>query len=352
MANNSYISSSARDSDPRAARIRYIHFFFSHDPVFFFFFFPPFNISAYYNPITSETPRNSYVVIRVISPIVMATTVRSLHTREPSITRLECDVNPNFTFPALPHARSQSLLPGAPPSFPAFPPRRGSVPLNNVAALASATLTTARPKSSSSNSLLSNGSKSAGAVSFEASGLPGPISPGEPEVGDAKGPLIPHHAGGVKSGARVLGAGITPTILNASLSTKAKVGPVPEGKAHHRGLSDLLGGPIVLEPKKEDISPAIAENVGPKRAPPPPGATRRGHAHRRSGAISSGDVWSLLSQSAPNLALACTGESGGQGTASGKVEASLPKPIASAGSSPLLSWSAPVSPGFNGISRL
>ena len=199
--------------------------------------------------------------------------------------------------------------------------------------------------------MLSNGSKSPGAVSVESSGFPSPVSPGELEVESARGSLIPHYAGGVKSGARILGAGITPTIVNASLSTNAKVGPVPEGKTNPRGLSDLLGGPITLEPKKEDISPAIAENVAPKRAPPPPGATRRGHAHRRSGAISSGDVWSLLSQSAPNLALGCTGESGGQGTASGKVEAS-PKPIASEGSSPLLSWSAPVSPGFNGISRL
>ncbi|CUS10340.1 unnamed protein product [Tuber aestivum] len=280
----------------------------------------------------------------------MATIVRPSQTREPSITRLECDVNLNFTFPAIPHARSQSLLPGAPPSFPAFPPRRGSVPLNDVAGLASATLATARPKSSSSNSLLSNGSKSAGAISFEAGGLPSPISPGQADVGNVEGSLAPHYAGGIRPGARILGVGVTPTIVNASLSTK--VGPVPEGKGHHRGLSDLLGGPITLEPKKEDIAPAIAEKVAPKRAPPPPGATRRGHAHRRSGAISSGDVWSLLSQSAPNLALACTGESGGHGTTSGNAEASSPKPIASAGNSPLLSWSAPVSPGFNGPSSL
>ncbi|KAG0635895.1 hypothetical protein HOY80DRAFT_1055915 [Tuber brumale] len=282
----------------------------------------------------------------------MATTVGPSQTREPSITRLECDVNPNFTFPALPHARSQSLRPGTLPSFPVFPPRRGSVPLNDVAGLASATLTAARPKSSSSNSLLSNGSKSAGAVSFEAGGLPSPVSPGQPDVGSTRGLVKPHYAGGIKPGARVLGVGITPTVLNASLSTNVKVGPVPEGKAHHRGLGDLLGGPITLEPKKEDIVSCIAEKVAPKRAPPPPGATRRGHAHRRSGAISSGDVWSLLSQSAPNLALACTGESGDHGTTSEKTEASPPKPIASAGSSPVLSWSAPVSPGFNGSSSL
>jgi hypothetical protein len=155
-----------------------------------------------------------------------------------------------------------------------------------------------------------------------------------------------YYPGGIKPGARALGVDTTPTILNASLNTKVTVSPVPElaeARRHDLNVNDMLG--VALEPREDDTvsaTPTVTEKVALKRAPPPPGGARRGHAHRRSGAISSGDVWSVLSQSAPNLPLTCTGGKGGQSTES------LPQPISSAGSSPLLSWSAPVSPGFNG----
>lgn len=96
--------------------------------------------------------------------------------------------------------------------------------------------------------------------------------------------------------------------------------------------------------RKEDLIQVPGERARPF-VPLPPSGVRRGHAHRRSGAISSGDVWSLLSQSAPSLPLACTGGAGNQ---SGAVDASA-QPKGSAGSSPLLSKSAPVSPGFTGM---
>lgn len=101
--------------------------------------------------------------------------------------------------------------------------------------------------------------------------------------------------------------------------------------------------------KKEDhiqVPGTLTERARPF-VPLPPSGVRRGHAHRRSGAISSGDVWSLLSQSAPNLPLGCTGGAGNQ---SG-VDASA-QPKGNAGSSPLLSKSAPVSPGFTAPSPL
>lgn len=263
----------------------------------------------------------------------MATTVRSLHSRDPSITRLECDVNPNFTFPAQPHARSQSLLPGANTVYQ-FPPRRGSVPLNNVTGLVAASVDASRPKSSSDSP-----------VSSEATAA-GPLSLASPSEADTRRlQTAYHYPGGIKLSARAPGVGTTPAVLNVSLNSKTTVASLSEPmKVHRRELSDSLGDHTTLEPRREDVvPPVVAEKATSTRsAPPPPGGARRGHAHRRSGAISSGDVWGLLSQSAPNLPLACTGGNGGQ------VTDASPQPISSAGSSPVLSWSAPVSPGFNG----
>lgn len=242
----------------------------------------------------------------------MATIAHASHTRELSVTRLECDINPNFSFPVQGHTRSQSLLPpsafGFPPSNSpinpfTYPPRRGSVPPSSGGPLASASVNTNRPKSSSASSSLSSK----------------PLSEGSP------------YHGGIRAGSRTIANGATPTIVNASVARGS----------HQRSGSEMIGGPPFVAAKKEDAPVSIIERVVVRPiVPTPPSGVRRGHAHRRSGAISSGDVWSLLSQSAPSLPLACVGSQG-------VVDAGL-QPKGSAGTSPVLSLSAPVSPGFVG----
>lgn len=238
----------------------------------------------------------------------MATTAHASHTREPSITRLECDINPNFSFPVPGHTRSQSLLPlsafGFPPSSSpilpfSYPPRRGSVPPSSGGPLASASVNTNRPKSSSASISLSSKPSSAEA---------------------------PYYPGGIRAGSRTIANGAIPTIVNASIARES----------HQRTGSEMVGGPPLVAAKKEDVPVTMVERVVVRPiVPTPPSGVRRGHAHRRSGAISSGDVWSLLSQSAPLVGV------GNQVT----VDASL-QPKGSAGTSPVLSKSAPVSPGF------
>ncbi|KAH0611196.1 uncharacterized protein H6S33_011623 [Morchella sextelata] len=247
----------------------------------------------------------------------MATTAQPSHTRDLSITRLECDINPNFSFP-VPHTRSQSLLPTL--TFPQmasnnslYPPRRGSVPPSSTGPLVS--LNNNRPKSSSSGYTLSS-------------------------VSSKQSNERPTLTGGLRPGHRTIASGTVPTIVNASISP---AGGSREG-GHQRAGSEMIGGPPLMATRKEDliqVPGTLTERARPF-VPLPPSGVRRGHAHRRSGAISSGDVWSLLSQSAPSLPLACTGGAGNQG---GAVDASA-QPKGNAGSSPLLSKSAPVSPGF------
>lgn len=241
----------------------------------------------------------------------MATTAHASHTRDLSVTRLECDINPNFSFPVPGHTRSQSLLPpstfGHPlsgsPILPfSYPPRRGSVPPSSGGPLASASVNANRPKSSSASTSLSSKPSSAEAP--------------------------PYYPGGIRAGSRTIVNGATPTIVNASVARGT----------HQRTGSEMIGGPPLVVTKEEDTPVMMVERVLVRPVvPTPPSGVRRGHAHRRSGAISSGDVWSVLSQSAP---LACVGN---QVT----VDASL-QPKGSAGTSPVLSKSAPVSPGFTG----
>lgn len=241
----------------------------------------------------------------------MATTVHVSHTRELSVTRLECDINPNFSFPVQGHTRSQSLLPPStfgPSNSPvrpfAYPPRRGSVPPSSGGPLASASVNTNRPKSSSASSSLSSK----------------PLSDG-----------LPYHPNATRVGSRTITNGVAPKIVNASIARES----------HQRTGSEMIGGPPLVVVKKEDSPVATIEKVVVRPiVPTPPSGVRRGHAHRRSGAISSGDVWSLLSQSAPSLPLGCVGNQG-------IVDAGL-QPKGSAGTSPVLSKSAPVSPGFTG----
>lgn len=141
--------------------------------------------------------------------------------------------------------------------------------------------------------------------------------------------MTPYYPGGVRAGSRTIASGVTPTIVNASVAREG----------HQRAGSEMIGGLPLVAMKKDDGAPvSTTERIVVRPIVPlTPSGMRRGHAHRRSGAISSGDVWSLLSQSAPSLPL------GNQGV----VDASV-QPKGSAGTSPVLSKSAPVSPGFTG----
>lgn len=275
----------------------------------------------------------------------MAATAHASHTREPSITRLECDINPNFSFPVQPHHRSQSLLSpsafGFPPSNSpihsfAYPPRRGSVPPSSSGPLASASLNTTRPKSSSASTALLPISPKP--LSTEVTPVPSPVTPsGEHNALKARGPT--YYSGGIRAGSRTITSGAAPTIVNASVASGSREG-------HQRSGSEMIGGPPLVALKKEDGAPVtMTERVLARPiVPTPPSGVRRGHAHRRSGAISSGDVWSLMSQSAPSLPLACAGN---QSASNGVADAAA-QPKGSAGASPVLSKSAPVSPGFVG----
>ncbi|KAF8467206.1 hypothetical protein BDZ91DRAFT_135738 [Kalaharituber pfeilii] len=118
--------------------------------------------------------------------------------------------------------------------------------------------------------------------------------------------------------------------------------PAPAGRAHKKDNSDVDG----VEKGFSDSTPKEGSSEGeavtvPKPGPPS-GYQRRGHAHRRSGAISSSDVWSLLSQSAPSLPIPAVATSPSPDSAATKP-AEL-KPDSS--NAPSHSWSAPVSPAM------
>ncbi|KAL7270867.1 hypothetical protein RUND412_006412 [Rhizina undulata] len=264
-----------------------------------------------------------------------------------SITRLECDVNPNFTFPAYP----RSQFPPASSAESYKYPRRGSVPLNVASPLAPAA--NPRPKSSSATLSLTDSVTpgSPGGLSASDNGVLGPVSPGESNSGRSKAPLTPFYSGALRPGARTVGNATVPTVLSASVAPTV---PTPgKGTLHARRSSEFPG---TLEPKQENGYPVSSPQKAASPAGSPAGAnaySRRGHAHRRSGAISSGDVWSLLNQSAPALPLPSNGGNtdGKDATPSGRLSPGLALPMStSAGSSPDLSWSAPVTPGAAGPS--
>lgn len=262
-------------------------------------------------------------------------TARPSHVREPSVTTLDCDVNPNFTFPAAqPDERPLSLqFPQS--NFPgndnyAFPPRRGSVPL-----LGATPQVATRPRSDSGDAM----KHLQRTVASSETPLPSPGSPFNLNTNPWANPSTPYYAPG-QTRTRVVGEGVAPTVLNASV----RLGPVPtKANLHNRNASELLKVPM-LEPGTEDSKPSLSP---PKKVvPPPPSGVRprRGHAHRRSGAISSSDVWSLMNQSAPALPL--------PPAPAAEIKPPVPevadpdKSRLSPGHSPRLSRSAPVSPGI------
>ncbi|KAF8417838.1 hypothetical protein EV426DRAFT_706575 [Tirmania nivea] len=130
--------------------------------------------------------------------------------------------------------------------------------------------------------------------------------------------------------------------------------PAPAGRTHKKNTGDLPGTDNPKSPAavSKDI-PNEEESQGQKAAGPPPGYQRRGHAHRRSGAISSSDVWNLLSQSAPSLPLQNGASTLKADQAPAAPEVKLEAAgIASASRShhvPKQSWSAPVSPAVGAI---
>ncbi|TGZ81555.1 hypothetical protein EX30DRAFT_348397 [Ascodesmis nigricans] len=218
----------------------------------------------------------------------MTTAAASSHTRELSITTLDCDVNPNFIFPAAPRAdRPRSTCFNFPPSstwangnndtLQPVIPRRGSLPLD--AAL----------KATESDSL-----------------QPPPARP--------RG--------------RTFIDGTAPTVLNASVRLGSST---TRTNQHSREASELLQAPN-LDPMTSEQLPLSPAN---KVVPPPPGGARprRGHAHRRSGAISSHDVWSLMKESPPPL------------PNQSKTEMAPPASGVKPGHSPRMSVSVPLSPG-------
>lgn len=166
----------------------------------------------------------------------MAAATATSHSRHGSITTLDCDVNPNFSFPARNLAERPRSTCFAFPSSSSWAmndsvsafPRRGSLPLDSLVA---------------------------------------------PSMDSAHLRSQSHSRG------RSIVDGAAPTMLNASV----RLGQ------HSREASDLLQVPA-LDPKAEESEPVK------KAAPPPPGA-KRGHQHRRSKAISSSDVWTVIKES-------------------------------------------------------
>jgi hypothetical protein len=234
------------------------------------------------------------------------------HNREPSIPSF--DINPGFSFPESQDRPQSTGGPRFPPQYAshesyAFPPRRGSLPLTN-AMLAS--LSSTKPRTSQADALkqLSANSK----------------------LMDARGtdPPSPDYTTSARPRGRTIGDGVTPTVLSASVRLSA--GP-DRSSSHTREASELLQVPM-LEPKMNERDSIPIQ----KRAPPPPGVNlRKGHAHRRSGAISSSDVWSLMNQTAPPLPVPCAGKAA---SASSGDHGSGVSP----GTSPGMTWTAPGSP--------
>ncbi|KAF8429337.1 hypothetical protein BGX38DRAFT_1278261 [Terfezia claveryi] len=125
----------------------------------------------------------------------------------------------------------------------------------------------------------------------------------------------------------------------------------PAGRTNKRNTSELPDNPIISAAVSKD--PPCEEELQVKNATgPPPGYQRRGHAHRRSGAISSSDVWNLLSQSAPSLPLQNGVPTPKADQPPAAPEVKLEAGIASAPRShhaQKQSWSAPVSPACGAI---
>ena len=241
----------------------------------------------------------------------MAATVQ--HARDSSIASFDRDAS--YSFPAR-TSTDRPLSTGYrfPPQYAsnepyAFPGRRGSVPIMGSVITS---INSSRPRSTQADALKQLSANSSRDSSPESRDY-------VTSVARTSGSSSTYNSASRAS--RTLGDNVQPTILNASV------------RSHTRDVSELLQVPM-LDSQIENRDPVAP--VVSKRAPPPPGVNiRRGHAHRRSGAISSSDVWSLMKESAPPPPIPT-------------IPTMAPEDSArlSPKASPRLSWNAPVSPGL------
>lgn len=257
----------------------------------------------------------------------MATTViPPLHARDSSIN-FDRDAGTTFSFPA--QDRRQSTGYRFPPQYSsnepsAFPGRRGSLPLMGHVVKFS---NNARPRSIHVGGLNQLGAISNMMASCESSPDSRDYITSVPRTGGSS-----TYYSGTRASARTVVDGVLPTVLNAT---------VHRGSSHTREASELLQVPT-LEPQMDNLDVAPTQ----KRAPPPPGVNmRRGHAHRRSGAISSSDVWSLMKESPPPPPIPTHILQAPAAAAAAEITTSEPA-HPSPKTSPRLSWSAPDSPGL------
>ena len=142
-------------------------------------------------------------------------------------------------------------------------------------------------------------------------------------------------------------------VLPTQTLPSVTLAPAPTGRAQKGVTGDLpeTDSPIIPAVVTKGV-PTEEESPVKKAAGPPPGYQRRGHAHRRSGAISSSDVWNLLSQSTPSLPLqnSVPTPKADQppATPEVKLEASVTS-VSRPHNVPKQSWSAPVSPACGAI---
>ena len=88
-------------------------------------------------------------------------------------------------------------------------------------------------------------------------------------------------------------------MMESSQSSPSRAIPIPRsGGGHRRGGSEFIGGDGTERgPGLMSSSPTKGENVLP---PPSMAGRRRGHAHRRSGAVSNHDLSTILQPADPN----------------------------------------------------
>lgn len=247
----------------------------------------------------------------------------SSHSRDASITTFNNDINPNFSFPPSKECRRSTDF-QFPPVYSStavpfsFPPSRKGPGSSSNTGIGS---NSAMPRSNNSDALNKWGVNSNAPDTSESESANAPSPAYTTSAPRSGGPTTPYYPGSASTTVRTIGDNISP------LNPPIRLDPVPRKAGSHS-----------RDTKEEDDRPVIQ-----KRAPPPPGVNpRKGHAHRRSGAVSSSDVWSLMNQSAPTLSLPPKASSPESADEPGEMASSEPSPE----SSPKLSWSAPVSPGL------
>ena len=107
--------------------------------------------------------------------------------------------------------------------------------------------------------------------------------------------LPPFDFGGVPANSPT--ANLTPS---PSRSPARLTPPLPHAAGHRRGGSEFIGGDVAHGgPVLHSTGPTAGEDATPQPPSPPKGppASRRGHAHRRSGAVSQSDIKMIMQPS-------------------------------------------------------